>query len=180
MTTGIPEAARPLLKQQVNVLRIIVISLAMGVIAFGVYAVIQHAGKPVVLAGELKPLNYVLLVFGLVALIGGFVAPALVLRGNPSSTANSPQLQHPAAKDPAVAKVLGLQARIQAATIIGCALFEGGAFANLYGYLQSAEALHLILAIVLLLGLLSKLPLGSPEERIERMQRRMAEANQFK
>ena len=180
MTAGIPEAARPLLQQQVNVLRIIVMSLAMGVIAFGVYAVVQHVGKPLVLAGELEPLNYVLLLFGLIALVGGFVAPAIVLRSAAASPGNAPPLQHPAASDPAAAKVLAIQARIQTATIIGCAIFEGGAFANLFGYLQTAEALHLVLAIVLLLGILSKFPLGSPEERIERMQRRAAEADQFK
>jgi hypothetical protein len=159
----IPENARRPLAQQINVLRIIVASLALGVLAFACYAIYANMGKPLVLAGKLEPLNFVLLALGVATLVLGFVIPPIVFR----AAAGSPPPGLPASLDPAIAPLLAVQSRIQSATIIGCALFEGGAFANVFGYMQSGELLHLILAGVLLLAILSRFPLsGTSEQRI--------------
>ena len=157
----IPENARQPLAQQINVLRIIVASMVLGVLAFAGYAIYANLGKPIVLAGKLEPLNLILLAMGLAMLVSGFVIPPIVFRtGNPAS-------RIPASLDPAIAPVLAIQTRIQTATIVGCALFEGGAFANVFGYMQSGELLHLILAGLLLLAILARFPLsGTSEQRI--------------
>ena len=159
----IPEIARQPLAQQVNVLRIIVASMALGVLAFAGYAIYANLGKPVVLAGKLEPLNFVLLAVGVATLILGFVLPPIIFR----AAAGNPPPGLSASLDPAIAPLLAIQARIQTATIVGCALFEGGAFANVFGYMQSGESLHLILAGVLLLAMLAHFPLsGTSEQRI--------------
>ena len=159
----IPENSRQPLAQQVNVLRIIVASMALGVLAFAGYAIYANMGKPVVFAGKLEPLNLILLGLGLATLILGFVFPPIIFR----AAAGNPPPGLPASHDPAIAPLLAIQSRIQTATILGCALFEGGAFANVLGYMQSGELLHLILAGVLLLAILARFPLsGTSEQRI--------------
>ena len=89
--------------------------------------------------------------------------PPIVFR----AAAGNPPPGLPASLDPAIAPFSRYNRRIQTATIVGCALFEGGAFANVFGYMQSAELLHLILAGVLLLAILARFPLsGTNEQRI--------------
>lgn len=159
----IPEHARQPLAQQINVLRIIVASMALGVLAFAGYAIYANLGKPLVLAGKLEPFNFVLLALGVATLILGFVFPPIIYR----AAAGNPPPGLPASLDPAIAPLLAVQSRLQTATIVGCALFEGGAFANVLGYMQSGELLHLILAGILLLAILARFPLsGTSEQRI--------------
>ena len=64
--------------------------------------------------------------------------------------------------------------------IIGCAIFEGAAFANTLAYMQTREVVHLALAGVLLVGILAHFPTaGSYERRIEEELRRMNEEESF-
>jgi hypothetical protein len=77
---------------------------------------------------------------------------------------------------PEAQRVLAIQGRIQTATIVGCALFEGGAFANLVWYMNTGELLHLAMAGLLLLGILARFPLpGACERRIADELRRQEE-----
>jgi hypothetical protein len=159
----IPENARQPLAQQIQVLRILVAAMALGVVAFAGYTIYHNLGKPIVLAGKFDSLNVLMLVFGATALATGLVIPPIIFR----SAARTPSVGNPAALEPGVAPILTVQARIQTATIVGCALFEGGAFGNLVAYMQNAELLNLILAGVLLLAILARFPLpGACEQRI--------------
>ena len=78
--------------------------------------------------------------------------------------------------------MLSIQQRIQTSTIIACALFEGGRVRQclwLHGY--RASCLHLILAGVLVLGILSRFPLaGAYQRTIDDELRRMQEGDAFK
>jgi hypothetical protein len=108
----------------------------------------------------------------------GAVLPAVIFaagRGSPQSAPSA------LAKTPEAARLLSIQQRIQTSTIIACALFEGGAFANIFGYSMTRELLHLILAGVLILGILSRFPMaGSYQRRIDDELRRMQEQDAFK
>lgn len=169
----IPENAQAPLSQQIRVLQIIVFALAMGLFVFAGVATGQSFGKPQTLAGKFEPMNVAMLAFGGVALVMGIVLPGIMFRQIQVPTAAQAQF---AAHGPEVARVLGVQMRIQTATIIGCALFEGGAFANLVAYMTTQELLHLIVAGVLLVGILARFPLpGATRERIDRELLRMKE-----
>ena len=153
------------LRQQIMVLRIIVIALALGVVAFGVFTVMHNAGKPQTFAGKFEMPGILMLGFGLFVGLQGIVLPGILFRFvKPNAAMTNQFAQH----GPEVARVLTVQSRIQVATIVGCALFEGGAFANLVWYMNTAELLHLAVAALLLLGILARFPLpGACERRIE-------------
>jgi hypothetical protein len=171
--TSLPTPAHEPLRKQVMTLRIIVLALAAGVIAFAIFAIVQNLGKPHTLAGKLDQLSVMLLGFGLITLVLGVVVPPIVFA---TSRGTAVQTMQTACNEPELARVLWVLLRMQNATIIGCALFEGGAFANVFGYMQSNELLHLILAGVLVLGILVRFPLqGLTEQRLELELRRLKE-----
>jgi len=159
-------------------LRIIVAALALGVISFAAVTIAHNIGKPQVLAGRLDPLQLSLLALGLVTLLLGVFLPAIIFA---SSRNSPPQIPPQLIQNREHGRVLAIQQRIQISTIIGCALFEGGAFANLVGYMQTGELLHLGLVAVLLVGILAQFPTtASYQQRIENELRRLAEDNAFK
>ena len=151
----------PLQKQILN-LRIIVFALAVGVIAFGSYAIVTNWHKPHSLAGKFDYLCLIALAATVVALFAGVVVPWLLFRHvklPPSALAQF------AAQQPDVAQIQGVKARIQGAAIIGCAILEAPAFVNLVAYQRSPELLNLIAAGVLLVGILAWFPLPGRCER---------------
>jgi hypothetical protein len=155
----------------IRTLRIIVAALALGVIAFAGYAIFSRIGQPRALGGNLDTLGVIMLGFGATQGVLGIVLPAVMFRAVPVPAAAAAQF---AVHGPETAKILGIQARIQTATIVGCAMFEGGAFANLTAYLTQGDLLNLIAAGVLLLGVLVHFPLpGACERRIAAELRRM-------
>jgi hypothetical protein len=158
-------AALPPLQGMIRTLRIVVAALALGVIVFAGYAIYSQAGKPLALAGRLDTLSLIMLGFGASQAVLGIVLPAVVFRAVTAPAAAA--ARQFAALDPQTAKVLGIQMRLQTATIVGCAMFEGGAFANLVAYLFAGDLLNVIAAGVLLLGILCFFPLpGACERRI--------------
>jgi hypothetical protein len=161
------------LRGAILTLRIIVFSLALGVIGFGVYTVVHNAGKPHTFAENLDSMSVAMLVFGVVDGLLGIVLPSMLFRFVKPNAEMSAQW---AVHEPEVARVLGVQGRIQTATIVGCALFEGAAFANLYAYMVRPELLNLLMAGLMLLGILARFPLPSAcERRIEDELRREKE-----
>jgi hypothetical protein len=163
--TSIPPAAIKPLQGSILTLRIIVFALAMGVTMFGGFAVMSNLGKPHTLGWNLQPLNLIMLGFGAMMLLLGAVLPSVIFRNVTMQVAAH---IHPAAADPAVAQVLAIQQRWQTATIVGCAFFEGGAFANLFAYFTTCELLNLLMGGILLMGILARFPLpGSCQRRIE-------------
>jgi hypothetical protein len=174
-TASIPPAAVEPLSGAVMTLRIIIFALTQGVLVFGIVAVVQNWGKPQTLLGNWEPLNLIMLAMAVTLAPLAAVLPLVIFRQMTGSTAPHPH-QQPAASDPEVATVLAIQGRWQAAAIIGAAMLEGAAFANLVAYLLSGELLNLIVAGVCLLGIAAFFPLpGSSERRIERELRRQRE-----
>jgi hypothetical protein len=166
------------LRSQIRVLRIIVFALAAGVVAFGVYAIIHNWGQPQTFAGKLDLPGIVMIVVGLLLGLQGIILPSILFRFIKPNPAMASQF---AVHGPDMSRVLAVQNRIQTATIIGCALFEGGAFANLFWYMTTAELLHLVVAGLLLLGILARFPLpGACERRIEDELRREREEASIK
>jgi hypothetical protein len=170
-----PEELRAIapLAGQILVLRIVVAALALGVVVFAAVAVVQNLGKPQVLAGKFDVVGIAMLGFGALVGLQGIVLPGIVFRiAKPGSAVMSQFAQH----SPEAQRVLAIQGRIQTATIVGCALFEGGAFANLVWYMNTGELLHLAMAGLLLLGILARFPLpGACERRIADELRRQEE-----
>jgi hypothetical protein len=88
----------------------------------------------------------------------------------------APAMHLPAGLPPEQARVIGIQQRIQTTAIIGCAIFEGAAFANTFAYMQSRDLTFLAMTGVLVVGILSHFPtVGSYQRRIENELRRMDE-----
>ncbi len=157
---------------QEMVLRIIVFALAMGVTTFAGFAVSQNLNKPHVVGGKLDAQGMVFLALGLVALPLGMILPRIIF----AAGRRAKPMHLPSGVLPEQARVFGVQQRIQTTAIIGCAIFEGAAFANTFAYMQSPDLLFLAMAAVLVVGILAHFPTaGSYQRRIEDELRRMDE-----
>src|SRR2546423_1899311 len=137
------------LRPMILTLRIIVVALSMGVITFGIFAVVQNAGKPQAFGARV---NYLLVGLAVPILIAGFVVPRLLPK-----TA-TPQGGLAANESLEVQESQKAFAAMQTSTIVGCALFEGAAFMNLVGYFMEAEWVHLAVAGAALLCILAHFP----------------------
>jgi hypothetical protein len=167
------------LRQAILTLRIIVVALALGVLVFGAITIAHNLGQPQSLGGKLDVVALAMLGFGLLCGAQGIVLPGILFRfvARPNPALLSQFAQH----GPEVARILTIQSRIQTATIVGCACFEGGAFANLVWYMNSGELAHLALAGLMLLGILARFPLpGACERRIADELRRQNEEASLK
>jgi hypothetical protein len=172
-------AALEPLQKAILTLRIIVLALASGVILFAVITLLQRrADQPWGIGQNLDTFGVVMLALGAMSLAMGIVLPAIMFRAIPAP----PQVeQQYASLSPEVRRVMQVQARIQVSTIIGAALFEGGAFGNLVAFMIRGEVLNLLAAVVLLLAILSLFPWpGRCEQRIAAEFRRQAEEQSFR
>jgi hypothetical protein len=143
-------------------MRIIHAALAMGVLVFAIVAL--AAGrlemKP---AGE--PIDWIMAGFGAATGIAGWIVPRLIPLPNPSAGSLNE-----------TAQALSIAGGTQTALIIGCAIFEGGAFANLVRYYTDHISLNLAVAGVLWLFLLLQFPRrGALLDRVERRLRELRE-----
>ena len=160
------DQARETLRPLVMTLRIIVIALAMGVTFFAIFAAAHNAGKPLALGTKV---NYLFLAIAGPMFVAGFVVPRLLPNGT-----------LPGDQDDAAA-IQAIFVPLQTATIVGCALFEGAAFANLVVYLQDGELVHLAVSGVALLCILAHFPIASRiEQRIEEQMQARRDEQQFK
>lgn len=160
----------------VTTLRIIVLALAMGVTTFAGFAVSQNLNKPHPVGGRLDAQGIVFLAFGLIALPLGIVLPRIIF----AAGRRSQPISLPPMLPPEQARVIGIQQRIQTTAIIGCAIFEGAAFANTFAYMQSRDLMFLAMAGILVVGILAHFPTaGSYQRRIENELRRMDEEDAF-
>jgi hypothetical protein len=153
-------------------LRIIVFALAMGVTTFAGFAVSQNINKPHTIAGKFDTPGMLFLAMGLAALPLGMILPRVIF----AASRRVPAMNLPSGLTPEQSRLLSIQQRIQTSAIIGCAIFEGAAFANVMGYMQTSEVVYLALAGVLLVGILAHFPTaGSYQRRIEDELRRLDE-----
>jgi hypothetical protein len=144
----------------VRTLQIIVMALAAGVFTFGLVMVLRPDGglKP------LDPQAIVSIVMAAVSLLlipSRLIVPAMVLRSGrqriargsePVVTRRSAETHMP---DSEQAKLLML---LHTTTIIGAALLEAAAFANLTGFMLEGQVYSLVLAALMLLGILLAIP----------------------
>jgi hypothetical protein len=155
------DRGRETLRPLVMTLRIIVIALALGVTFFGIFAAVQNASKVQTFGTKV---NYLFL-----AIAAGFVVPRLLPKGAGGSDADD------------VSAVQTAFAPIQTATIVGCALFEGAAFANLTAYFTDAELVHLAVGGLALFCILAHFPIASRiEQQIEEQTQARRDEQQFK
>ena len=163
------EALRPM----VMTLRIIVVALSLGVLSFGMFAAVQNASKLQTFGTKV---NYLFLAIAAPMFVAGFVVPRLLPKGGMR------QSQGAGTNDSEdVAAVQAAFTAIQTATIVGCALFEGAAFANLVAYFMDAELVHLAISGVALLCILAHFPLASRvEQQIEDQLQARRDDQQFK
>ena len=161
------ETAREAIGRMTMVLRIIVVALAMGVLAFAAYVAVQNAGKPQNVGTNV---HYLGLALSVPMLLAAFIVPRLT----PKTMPVLPTGQQPA--DPEVAEAMGIFAAIQTSTIIGCAILEGTAFLNLVLYMINVELVHAAIAAFCVILILAQFPVNSRiEQRIEDQLRRQRE-----
>src|SRR5438093_10292524 len=142
-------------------LRIIIFALAMGVTTFAGFAVSQNINKPHTIAGKFDTQGLMFLAMGFIALPLGIILPRVIFAASRRARA----MNMPPGVTPEQLSMLTIQQRIQTSAIIGCAIFEGAAFANIMGYMQTREIVHLALAGALLVGILAHFPTAGSYER---------------
>jgi hypothetical protein len=119
-----------------------------------------------------------MLAMGAMCLAMGIMLPAVMFRAIPVPPQVGRQF---ASLGPEVLRVMHVQARIQVTTIVGAALFEGGAFANLVAFMTTGELLNLLAAGVLLLAITALFPWpGRCEQRIAGEFRRQTAEQSFR
>ena len=160
------DRARETLRPLVMTLRIIVIALALGVTFFGIFAAVQNASKVQTFGTKV---NYLFLAIAAPMFVAGFVVPRLLPKGTGASDADD------------ASAVQAAFAPIQTATIVGCALFEAAAFANLTAYFTDAELVHLAVGGLALFCILAHFPIASRiEQQIEDQLQARRDEQQFK
>lgn len=166
------ERASETLRPLVMTLRVIVIALAIGVLSFGGFAVAQNAAKPHSVGTRI---NFVFLAMTGPLLLAGFIVPRLLPKsgiGQQTGTVRNESEETAAVREAFTP--------IQTATIVGCALFEGAAFASLVAYMQQAELVHLAVAGIAFLCIAAHFPLtGRISQRIEDQLRAQRDQQQF-
>lgn len=149
-------------------MRIINVSLALGVAVFAGYILVQ--GNKFVPFGSAADLIF--LPPGLLAAAAGwlvlFIMPITTIPPNAAQLAASDQAAH---------DVLGILNGAQVRMIVACALFEGGAFISLTAFMMEHDPLYLAMGILLLLFILLQFPRRGPLlERVESRLRELKEA----
>ena len=162
------ETLRPLLMT----LRVIVIALSLGVLSFGVYAAVQNAARPQTLGTNVN-----LLFLGMAGplLLAGFIVPRLLPKSGIGQQPGAAKIE--ADETAAVREAF---TPIQTATIVGCALFEGAAFANLIAYMQQAELVHLAVGGIAFLCIAAHFPFtGRISQKIDDRLQAQRDQQQF-
>ena len=155
MPPTIPDSARDLIPRVVLTMRLILLALAMGIVSLGGFVVTSLLDKPLVLGARFEVLN--LAMYALAAVMIGlrFVVPPLVFKAAKAT----PELLNPKNKiSPEALPILEMLSKLQSAFIVGCALLEGAAFGNLTAAMITGDALHVIVAGVLLFLILLQFP----------------------
>jgi hypothetical protein len=159
------------LRPMILTLRIIVIALATGVIAFGIFAAVQNADKAQTFGSKV---NYMFLGLSAPIFVAGFIVPRILPK-----TA-TPQGGLAASESEEMQVVQQAFAALQISTIVGCALFEGAAFMNLVGYLLEAELVHLAVAGLALLCIVVHFPTsGRVVQRVDEQLQAPRDERQF-
>lgn len=165
----IPDSVLPTLRNACRTVQIIVLALASGVCIFAIIAVMQTKGQLIWDFPLARIENSVFLVFGVMGLIGSFLVPALIT----SAATDNKALAGEDRRDSLALRIAGA---LQTRTIVGCALLEGGAFANIMAVFQDGYGPSLVLAGVLMSMIVLRIPTWSRYlEQVEAEMRRSQE-----
>ena len=135
--------------------QIIVLSLAAGVVFFGAVALWIGAQEK---AGEEAIVTYVMAALAVLAVAARLLIPALVAsQGRKAMVAGVSQPPGQPPTSPATQRG-GLELVYQTKTIVGSALLEGAAFANLIAYMIEGQMLSVVMSVLLLFGILLGFP----------------------
>ena len=151
--------------------QIIVLAMVGGILAFGAIVIVISgpAGKP------LPPgaiVSLILAAFGLLMLGLRLILPGMVTGQACQRMVSQTDRTHAEEADPWPDDDPRLNSAFLTATIIGSAVLEGGAFANLVAFLLEGQIYSLVVAGILLVGILWGLPTRSSFENWETRQRR--------
>ncbi|HJN08832.1 MAG TPA: hypothetical protein QF564_09070 [Pirellulaceae bacterium] len=147
------------LDQLRRTLQIIVASLILGVVCFGGFAIVQSEGPRTFFGPDRMD---IMLGLAVICAVASIVAPILVAQTPHGSTPNAqPAMQTMLTGDADHDHAIYEAQRIQVTTIIGCALLEGGAFANLYALFTRNDLVHALVAVILLIGMALRFPTRS-------------------
>jgi hypothetical protein len=156
--------------------RVIVASLAAGVLLFGLFVL---ASQGINLQAPLGLLTAIATVFGISTVPLWFVVPSMLVANQmrqivqlPSRNGHEPESDTRVRQQDAHQLALLFQTK----TLVGCALLEGAAFLALVACLLEHHIVSLVVATVLLGGILSQFPtLGGASNWIEQRLRQIEE-----
>lgn len=148
-----PDETEAVLSPSINVLRIIVAALCMGVATFAVIVlfVIKSDAEP-----QLGMLTMLSGAFGAGAVVLSFLLPRLIARTSRQQiAAGTWQSGQPQTPDTDAGKLMAVY---QTTTIIGAAILEGASFLALVAYMTERHPMSLAVAAILFVGLLLHFP----------------------
>ena len=156
--------------------RIIVASMAAGVLLFGLFVL---AAQGINLQAPLGLLTAFAIVFGFSTVPLWFVVPSMLAANQMRQIVQFPSRKgHELESDATVRQQDAHQLALlfQTKTLVGCALFEGAAFFALVAFLLEHHIASLVVATVLVMGILSQFPtLGGTIDWIEQRLRQIDE-----
>ena len=162
-----------IVSQQLLICRIIHLALVASVAGFLVFAIVAPAAN---FEAALPHVEWSFAAVGIVTALGGWVVPWLIVGRFFASPASATAAQgHSEDRDARLAL-----STLQSAMIVGWAMFEGGAIANLMWYYSHKNPLNLAIGIVLLISLLLRFPSRSGMlDKVEARLRRHREAREL-
>lgn len=143
-------------RQILAVLRIIVLSLAMGVVAFLVVALTRQPSEP---PEQPKLWMYMAGLAGM-ALLTQMVVPRVLFMAIRRKIAQGTwQPQNKRGIRPPQTDEGLLMAALQSKTIVGCALLEGAGFANVFAFMSEGRLTSVVIAAFLIVMIAAHFPL---------------------
>ena len=140
-----------------RVLQIIVGSLMMGVASFGGYILFTGEGPWTLFGAERMD---IMLGMAVVCAVASLIVPSLLPRAPTTTSQGQPSLPL-LTGDPDHDHAIMAAQYMQLKTIVGCALLEGGAFANLAALMMNDDLVHALAAGLLLMGIGMRFPTRS-------------------
>ena len=150
-------------------LQLIVFALVMGIVLF-LAIVLRGLDGPWTFVGP--DVQWYMIVVAAAALPPALIVPGIIRRRRAGLQAVIADIL---TGEPLHDEAIMAAARLQAATIVGCALFEGPAFANIIALMMSGDFIHLAVAGVSVIGVVCWFPtspryLAAIERSIENAQ----------
>lgn len=144
------------LDQLRRTLQIIVFALMAGILIAAGFAIATAEGPWRFLGPDRMDL---MLGFAVICVALSIVVPILMGQAAPTDAASvQPAMRGLLTGDPTHDQAIFEAQRIQLTTIVGCALLEGGAFANVFPLFSNLEIAHALVVVILVVGIAMRFP----------------------